>query len=179
MATFENAIPIVLKNEGGYVNNPLDSGGSTKYGISTRFLLSHPEIGVTDAKDLTLPQAVGIYEKYWWNFYHYDNIIDDTIACKLFDLCVNMGIIIHKITQTVINTDFWGHLIVDGNLGQQSFNAINAINTLSTQQTLINAISDGAWQHYQAIIQANPKDAVFAAGWKARAYNISKAGSVT
>ena len=180
MATFQDAIPIVLKNEGGYVDNINDPGGSTNFGISTRFLLSEPSIGITDAKLLTVAQASAIYEKYFWDFYKYDNIIDQTVATKIFDLNVNMGAnTIHKIVQTVLNAQFWCKLVVDGNLGPQSIAAINSVNTITTQQTLINGISDGAWAHYEAIIAANPKEAQFADGWKNRAYNISKAGSIT
>lgn len=179
MSLFENAIPIVLKNEGGYTDNPDDPGSATNYGISTRFLLSEPSIGITDAKLLTVIQASAIYEKYWWNFYSYGNIVDQTIATKIFDLCVNMSTTVHKIVQTVLNEQFWCTLIVDGNLGPKSIAAINAVNMLTTQQTLINGISDGAWQHYQNIITANPKEVQFAEGWKNRAYNIHTAGSIT
>lgn len=31
---FRHAVEIVLKHEGGYVNDPRDPGGETKYGIS-------------------------------------------------------------------------------------------------------------------------------------------------
>ena len=33
---FSEAIEIVLKHEGGYVNDPDEPGGETKYGISKR-----------------------------------------------------------------------------------------------------------------------------------------------
>ncbi len=34
MARFEKAIGTILEHEGGYVNDPADPGGETKYGIS-------------------------------------------------------------------------------------------------------------------------------------------------
>lgn len=34
MAQFEQAIQTILRNEGGYVNNPNDAGGETSFGIS-------------------------------------------------------------------------------------------------------------------------------------------------
>ena len=40
MADFKQAIAKVLKNEGGYVDNPNDLGGTTNFGISLRFLQS-------------------------------------------------------------------------------------------------------------------------------------------
>ena len=32
--TFEEAVKIILKHEGGYVNDPVDPGGETNMGIS-------------------------------------------------------------------------------------------------------------------------------------------------
>ena len=32
--TFEEIIEVVLEHEGGYVNDPDDAGGETKYGIA-------------------------------------------------------------------------------------------------------------------------------------------------
>ena len=37
MITFENIIDKVLEHEGGYVNDPYDKGGETKYGIAKRW----------------------------------------------------------------------------------------------------------------------------------------------
>ena len=34
--TFEEIIEVVLEHEGGYVNDPKDPGGETKYGVSKR-----------------------------------------------------------------------------------------------------------------------------------------------
>ena len=41
---FERAMAIVFELEGGYVNDPADSGGATKFGIS-HLLLSRSQSG--------------------------------------------------------------------------------------------------------------------------------------
>ena len=57
---FEEIIDHVIDHEGGYVNDPKDLGGETKYGISKRW---YPEINI---KDLTIDDAKNIYyEDYW------------------------------------------------------------------------------------------------------------------
>ena len=61
-SSFDLAIPIVLENEGGYVNDPADPGGETKYGISKR---SYPAL---DIKNLTVEQATAIYLRDFWQF---------------------------------------------------------------------------------------------------------------
>ena len=37
METFNEIIETVLTHEGGYVNDPTDLGGETKYGITKKF----------------------------------------------------------------------------------------------------------------------------------------------
>ena len=51
LTTFNNIIEVVLKHEGGYVNDPKDLGGETKYGITKRF---YPDV---DIKNLTKEKA--------------------------------------------------------------------------------------------------------------------------
>lgn len=71
--------------EGGYVNNPKDPGGETKYGISKR---SYPEL---DIKNLTKEQAKTIYKRDY-----YDKIVSEGMtfaqAAFLTDTAVNMGV---------------------------------------------------------------------------------------
>ena len=55
MGMFDYFIERVLVHEGGYVNDPRDPGGETKYGIAKR---SYPGV---DIRNLTRAQAVGIW----------------------------------------------------------------------------------------------------------------------
>src|SRR5262245_7285211 len=57
---FERAIPILLEEEGGLVDNPKDPGGLTKYGISQR---SYPHV---DIRALTPEAASAIYARDFW-----------------------------------------------------------------------------------------------------------------
>ena len=57
MKNFNEIIEKVLEHEGGYVNDPTDLGGETKYGITKRF---YPNV---DIKNLTIEQAKEIYKK--------------------------------------------------------------------------------------------------------------------
>ena len=51
LTTFNEIIEVVLQHEGGYVDDPNDLGGETKYGITKRF---YPSV---DIKNLTEEQA--------------------------------------------------------------------------------------------------------------------------
>jgi len=57
---FNRSVEFTLSWEGGYVNNPADPGGETKYGISKR---SYPKL---DIKGLTIAQAKHIYFTDFW-----------------------------------------------------------------------------------------------------------------
>lgn len=116
---FNYAVDVVLRHEGGYVDDPRDPGGATKYGISKR---SYPQLNI---KALTRVEAAQIYHDDWWARYGYTDIRDLDLATKVFDTAVNMGAKrANKILQQAVN-DAGGHLAEDGVLGPKSKAAVN------------------------------------------------------
>lgn len=85
MALFDTVFNRVLGHEGGYVNNPKDPGGETKWGISKR---SFPWV---DIKNLTRDGALILYRKYFWDVLKADRFVDG-VAYQLADFAVNSGI---------------------------------------------------------------------------------------
>src|SRR5690606_21344731 len=116
---FLRAVEVVLKHEGGYVHDPRDPGGETKYGISKR---SYPEL---DIARLTREDAIAIYYRDWWQRYGYDRLQNDAIATKLLDMAVNMGpATAHRLLQEALV--FLGYdIAVDGIIGLQTIGAAN------------------------------------------------------
>lgn len=57
---FNVCVPIILKEEGGYVNDPNDPGGETNMGISKT---AYPNL---DIPNLTVDQATQIYYSDYW-----------------------------------------------------------------------------------------------------------------
>lgn len=91
--TYCELVKLVLSSEGGYVDNPNDPGGPTKYGIAwnyNREILR--EMGVKDVHDLTLEQAREIYYHKYWLACHADTIPDKRLAYIHFDTAVNHGV---------------------------------------------------------------------------------------
>lgn len=83
---FERAFKrLVETTEGGYVNDPDDPGGETKYGISKR---SYPHV---DIRSLTLEGARAIY---WTDFWLAGGMaaLPPAVAGQVFDAAVNHGI---------------------------------------------------------------------------------------
>lgn len=85
MTAFDEAFRIVVGHEGGYVDDPKDPGGRTKYGISQR---AHPGV---DIAALTLEGAKRIYRESYWDRAHC-HIMDPGLALIVFDAAVNNGV---------------------------------------------------------------------------------------
>ena len=84
--TFDEAFTLLIGHEGGYVNNPRDPGGETKFGISKR---SYPG---EDIKRLTLDRAKAIYLSDFWIKAGCHRVeLPDDMRFDLFDMAVNSG----------------------------------------------------------------------------------------
>ena len=158
---FEKAITVVLKHEGGYVNDPNDLGGETKYGISKR---SYPHL---DIKTLTVEQAIEIYRRDWWDKYRYGDIKDQDVATKVFDLSVNMGpATAHRLLQEALV--FLGYPVeIDGIIGPQTIAAANK----ADPRRLLQVLRWLSAHHYYRIAAQRPQSQAFLIGWLKRAYN--------
>lgn len=82
---FDSAFLLVIGHEGGYVNDPRDPGGETKFGISKR---AYPKV---DIKNLTMADAKHIYFSDYWNRLQLDKLPND-IRFDMFDAAVNSGL---------------------------------------------------------------------------------------
>lgn len=84
-ADFQQAVAFVLAQEGGYVNDPADPGGETKYGITKR---SYPYL---DIATLTREQAIGLYYVDYWEASGAPGL-PMPLALVVFDTAVNVGV---------------------------------------------------------------------------------------
>jgi lysozyme family protein len=110
---FRESVKVILKHEGGYVNDPVDPGGETNMGISKR---AYPDL---DIKGLTKEKAEEIYYKDYWLKSKAPQVPEE-LRLIYFDMVVNMGKSrAVKILQTAVNakgvkTD------IDGGIGPQT-----------------------------------------------------------
>lgn len=81
---FRKALQFVLQWEGGYVFDPDDPGGETKWGISKR---AHPDL---DISLLTPEEAAQIYADEYWDALGCDSI-EFPLNVAVFDSAVNIG----------------------------------------------------------------------------------------
>ena len=159
---FLQAVEVVLAHEGGYVNDPTDPGGETKYGISKR---SYPRL---DIKNLTIEDAKGIYYRDWWLRYRYNEMADLTVATKVLDLSVNMGAVnAHRILQRAANWAEKDQLKVDGILGSKTFAPVNR----AEPERLLQAIRFVAAEYYYSLAKRRTASRKHLFGWLNRAYS--------
>lgn len=178
MITFEafknNILPITLKHEGGYVNDPADRGGETYRGISRRanpnwegwnLLKKHLPLRRGDiVNDKKLKDAVA---KVYWEKYFYANRFNQLdspmVALQLFDFAVHGGYSVRRI-QHMLNEQFNMNVATDSIIGPQTLGAINSCNS----SELACAIIKSRKQHLDAIIERDISQTRFERGWNNR-----------
>ena len=112
-----------MEHEGGYVNDPLDLGGETKYGITKRF---YPDV---DIKNLTIEQAKEIYKKDYWDRNRVESL-PQNLWHIYFDMCVNFGRSgAVKVLQQAANSKNRNKIDVDGGIGPATLKAIQNVET--------------------------------------------------
>jgi len=112
---FDQAFDRLMGHEGGYVNNPLDPGGETNWGISKR---SYPSVNI---RALTRAEAKEIYRRDFWQKIHGETLADG-VAFQVLDFAINSGIdtAIRKLQRAVGAAD-------DGHWGPMSQRAADAM----------------------------------------------------
>lgn len=174
MAQFESAVTVVLKHEGGFVDDENDPGGRTKYGISQR---SYPHV---DIANLTVEEAKEIYYKDFWKPFGYEFLKSTEVCNKLFDISVNVGTKrAHTKFQEAVNfltQQYQGandvdktfdsglqiNVVVDGRVGKKTAAAANKL----SWEALLYTFQVYMGQYYLSI--NNPR---FIKGWLRRLMN--------
>ena len=157
MKSFNEIIEKVLEHEGGYVNDPKDLGGETKYGITKRF---YPYV---DIKNLTIEQATEIYKKDYWDKNRVESL-PQNLWHIYFDMCVNMGkrTAVKVLQRAAVNK---GRKIeVDGGLGPMTIGALKGVE--------LDRVRAFRVKYYVDLITARPEQEKFFLGWFRRATEV-------
>jgi lysozyme family protein len=85
---FAQALSVVLKHEGGYVNHPSDPGGETNYGITKAVAQRSGYHG--DMRAIPLDVVGRIYKKDYWDAVRADEL-PAAVRYAVFDGAVNSG----------------------------------------------------------------------------------------
>ena len=146
---FDKAFEIIIGHEGGYVNDPRDPGGETKYGISKR---AYPN---EDIKNLTLDRAKFLYKRDYWDVVEAESI-PGAARLMVFDCAVNTGVgMAKKLLQRAVGTKD------DGIIGPKTRAAISNTPDLAMKFA-------GFWLQYYTDLPGWP---TYGKGWTRRVAN--------
>jgi len=147
---------------GAYTNDPHDSGGETKWGISKN---AHPDL---DIKELTYKQAVEIYKKEYYNPL-FNLIMSENIAFKVFDMGVLSGqrTSIKMLQQTI--RDLGGLTIAkDGMLGPLTLTAMHMVIGKVGETKFLNQLMLNFVRRAERIVLFKPWNRKYLKGWMNR-----------
>ncbi len=162
MATLAQALPWVLRHEGGWSDDAADPGGATNHGITLTTAKRHGIATVEDLRHITDEKVAEIYRADYWRF---DGVDDQRVATKCFDLAVNLGPrVAIRLLQECLN-ELGAYLAEDGLYGTQTEMAVNA----ARPEALLDLLCEAQADHYRAIVAHHPESGKFLNGWLKRA----------
>ena len=164
MSTIDDIIDAVIKAEvgnkpnGGYTNDPTDSGGRTQYGIAES---SNPQAWADNK--VTEGEARAIYRKKYVDGPGFGNVSDSHLQHLLVDYGVNSGpVVAIQALQRSVGAK------VDGNLGPKTLVLVNGFDP----RKLANLLVAERIRMIGRIVQRNPSQVRFLGGWLDRAISF-------
>ena len=180
MQTVHQIASEIVAREGGYVNDPDDPGGATKYGVTIHTmrrlgldLTGDGRVTVADVRALTRAQAVDVFIKHYFKRPGVAEL-PETLHATVFDMYVNAGANAVKILQRLLVK--MGHAVgVDGGIGPQTIAATQAAYAKAPDH-LADAYGIARRNYYYALADARSASRKYArrrdggkGGWIVRA----------
>lgn len=164
---FQNAFNHLLGVEGKFVNNSLDRGGPTNYGITQKVYEKFlgRNVSLDEMRKMPVDHARSIYKKEYWDRIGGDLLKNYKIAYLLFDQAVNRGV-----GTAIIQAQRQLGILADGGMGPNTLRALN----MADEKSFINAYLAGAEAHYRKIASTDPSQNAFLKGWLNRISGMRK-----
>lgn len=174
MNAFDSALKHTLGIEGDFSDDPSDSGGATKWGITESVARAFGYSG--RMQDMSVSLAKSIYRQNYWDLIKLDPIaeLSEDIAVELFDTAVNCGTgfagkcLQRSLTAFNRNGRDYPDLTVDGLVGRMTITALRAFlekRGLNGETVLLRALNSLQGARYIELVENRPKDERFIYGW--------------
>lgn len=163
--SFERALHTVLAHEGGYVNDKTDRGGATNKGVTQKvydaWRRSHV-LPVRSVAEISNTEVATIYMTQYWNPAWCEKLPDD-LALIHFDAAVNHGVrrAVKLLQRAVGASD-------DGLMGRETMKSLEIALAMTDENAIIKAYLDERSDFYDDIVENDPSQVRFIAGWKNR-----------
>ena len=175
MANFDKAFDFALLHEDPKRTGKTttdNNGARVRYGLNEA---SNPELTAegfydTMSKDDALIRAKTQYNMKYWASIRGDEIKDDGVGAKIFDMAINMGALeaikLAQRSAEMMQQD------LDGKIGPHTLGAINAMDSGAMLTNLV------AWWNWfiGEEVKNKPQDINQVKGWRARANDLPQEG---
>ncbi|MDZ7909358.1 MAG: holin-associated N-acetylmuramidase [Gemmobacter sp.] len=171
MQSIQDIAAEIVAREGGYVNDPADPGGATKYGVTIHSMRrlgldldGNGRVNTADVRRLTRAQAVEIFLR---DYYEKPGIagLPEAVQPPVFDMQVNAGANAVKILQRMLTQLGWP-LVDDGMIGPKTRAAADQAEA-ALEGGLADEYGSARRDYYYALADARPAS---------RKYVLSRAG---
>lgn len=167
----EKIINEIIRVEGGYVNDPRDSGGETNFGITVAVARANGYNGAM--RDMPRGAAFDIYVAKYWDAVRGDQLVELTagVAEEVVDASVNMGPDrAGRFLQRALNvlnnrSNLYADLKVDGVIGNATLTALAAYLEERSEIPLARALNCLQGAFYIELAERREKDERFIYGW--------------
>jgi lysozyme family protein len=170
----DDTIDQIIRVEGGYVDNPADSGGATNFGVTAATARRYGY----DGPMTLLPRAVaeGIYRREFWDALRLTEVGRHSVAvaAELADTAVNLGPgTAARWLQRALNVfnaggSLYPDIKVDGAIGPATISALAAFLRRrgdDGETVLLRALNGLQAARYIELAEARAKDEAFVFGW--------------
>jgi len=157
---WEQCFALVLKNEGGYVDNNSDPGGATNLGCTKATWEAWVGHSVTkdDIKALMPNDVMPLYKAKYWDTIKGDDL-PEGVDYAVFDFAINSGPSrAAKALQSVLGVN------PDGKIGPATLDALEAANPRDIATSICEA--------RLAFLQSLPTYGTFGKGWSRRVSEV-------
>ena len=164
MANIQLLIPLILKWEGGYVDDPADLGGPTNKGVTIATWKKQGYDkngdGIIDVEDLKLISREDVVERilrpHYWNRWQADRIVSQALANILVDWVWGSGRYGITIPQGILGVP------EDGIVGEKT---LWALNSYPDPEGLFDKIKQMRRVYFNMICLKRPENKRFLKGW--------------
>lgn len=168
-------ISALIAREGGFVDNPADRGGPTRFGITEQRARAYGYAG--DMRALPMDTARAIYRSIYWTRPGFAQVASRAprLAAELLDTGVNMG---PKVAATFLQRALnvlnrgasdYPDIVADGDFGPMSLHALDLFLSKRPDGEIVlsRAIDCLQGARYIEIAEKSPSQEVFEYGWLA------------
>ena len=180
MKSVEEIATEIVAREGGFVNDPDDPGGATKYGVTIHTMRRlgldldrDGQVTSSDVKALTRDQARDIFLKHYFQKPRLAEL-PHPLQASVFDMYVNAGSNAVRVLQQLF-AKMGYELAIDGKLGPQTLGVARAAMKAAPEH-LVDAYGIERRNYYYRLADRRPKSRKYAkrrdggkGGWISRA----------